>query len=497
MIETKKELARLLSASNIILVADFDDTKIAPSDTELLVSKLIDIKTGSEGVRLVSKEDIDNALSMLDAERLSKTPRPVETSKVASFVPAASETDAQYRIIAKKIETTDGSMGGFVDYFRNRLERLRSMLEVRLHSLQRELFSIESLKAYADGKEVAVIGIVNSRVITKNNNLMVLIEDETAEARLIFNSSGPLFETASRIVNDEVIAVCGKLSGQFIIAKEILWPDIPIKERKEIKDDVAIAFISDIHVGSKLFLERNFMKMLEWLNGSGDQRSKELAGKVKYIVIGGDVVDGIGVYPEQERDLSIPDIYRQYSVFSSLLQAIPEYIHTFVLPGNHDAVQLAEPQPAFPKELIEMDRSNVHFVTNPCYINLHGIEVLSYHGGGIVSIMDTIPNMSYDRPEEAMVEMLKRRHLSPIYGGNVIVPSRNDNLVIDIVPDIFQTGHVHKNGITEYHGVKAVNSGTWQGVTQYQIKRGLVPTPCNLPVFEARKYGFTTVDFSG
>jgi DNA polymerase II small subunit (EC 2.7.7.7) len=58
-------------------------------------------------------------------------------------------------------------------------------------------------------------------------------------------------------------------------------------------------------------------------------------------------------------------------------------------------------------------------------------------------------------------------------------------------------GHIHKNGLLEYHGVQIVNSGTWQDRTDFQVRQGHMPTPCNLPVFEAKKYGFTTVDFTG
>jgi DNA polymerase II small subunit len=331
---------------------------------------------------------------------------------------------------------------------------------------------------------------------------MLLIEDQTGEAKVMFMNSesregAALFGSASRIVNDEVIAVKGKISGPFVIAKEILWPDIPIKEKKTVEEDVAIAFVSDVHVGSRFFMERNFVKMLDWLNGNVDSRSKALAGKVKYLIIGGDVADGIGIYPDQEENLSILDIYQQYKVLASLLESVPDYIHVFVLPGDHDAVQMAEPQPAFPSELVNINRDNVHFVTNPSYMTLHGLSVLSYHGYGLVSMIHAIPGLSFSRPEEVMIEMLKRRHMSPVYGGSVIVPSKDDNLVIQSVPDIFHTGHVHKNGLSEYHGVQVVNSGTWQDKTAYQMKRGMFPSPCNLPVFEAKSYSFTTVDFTG
>ncbi len=499
MENAKRELARLLSNAGIFLAADAAEAAIGGVDLNLIVSKLIEAKSGAEGLKIATPGDVERAVSSIEEDRLAKTPKPVEVSRTGSFVPYASEIEADYRIEARDAEQTEGNVNGFVDYFRNRLSRLRQVLETRSHTVAP---SIEALKDYAAGREVVIIGMVNSRITTRNGNTMMLMEDGTAEAKVMFmkaesREGAALFASANRIVNDEVIAVRGRLSGPFVIAKEILWPDVPIRERKEVEEDAAIAFISDVHVGSKFFMERNFVKMLEWLSGNVDSKSKALAGKVKYIVIGGDVVDGIGIYPEQEENLAILDIYQQYRVLQGLLESIPDYIHVFVLPGDHDAVQMAEPQPAFPKELIDMDRGNIHFVSNPCNLTLHGIDVLAYHGYGLVPMIHAIPGLSFIHPEEVMIEMLKRRHLSPIYGGSVIVPSRNDNLVIDRIPDIFHTGHIHKNGISEYHGVHVVNSGSWQGFTPYQGKRGLQPTPCNLPVFEAKSYRFTTVDFTG
>jgi DNA polymerase II small subunit len=168
----------------------------------------------------------------------------------------------------------------------------------------------------------------------------------------------------------------------------------------------------------------------------------------------------------------------------------------FILPGNHDAVQLAEPQPRLPISVLgDLKADNIHMIPNPSFLTLHGVDVLAYHGAALDSIIRSIPGLSYADPETAMVELLKRRHLSPIYGGNAIVPSRRDNMVIDKIPDIINMGHVHVNCIGNYHGVDIVNSGTWQARTDRQIAKAIIPTPCQLPVYEAKYKRFTTVNF--
>ena len=91
-----------------------------------------------------------------------------------------------------------------------------------------------------------------------------------------------------RIVTDEVIAVKGKLASPFIIANKLIWPDVPVHTRKQTEEDLAIAFTSDTHVGSKLFMEKHFDRFIDWLNGKVEM-DREIAGKVKYLILGGDL----------------------------------------------------------------------------------------------------------------------------------------------------------------------------------------------------------------
>ena len=76
-----------------------------------------------------------------------------------------------------------------------------------------------------------------------------------------------------------------------------------------------------------------------------------------------------------------------------------------------------------------------------------------------------------------MLEVLKRRHLAPIYGSSLIVPEQVDNLVIKEIPDIFHSGHLHTVGLEKYKNVLVINSGTFQGRTKYQERQGHIPHP--------------------
>jgi len=93
------------------------------------------------------------------------------------------------------------------------------------------------------------------------------------------------------------------------------------------------------------------------------------------------------------------------------------------------------------------------------------------------------------------IELLKRRHLSPVYGENPIVPERHDYLFINEVPDILHYGHVHHNGYANYRGTTIINAGTWQDTTDYALKQGHLPTPCQLPIYNVRSGNLSVINF--
>jgi DNA polymerase II small subunit len=169
-----------------------------------------------------------------------------------------------------------------------------------------------------------------------------------------------------------------------------------------------------------------------------------------------------------------------------------------ILPGNHDAVRPAEPQPAFTKEITRLFPKNVTFVGNPAYFTIHGIKVLAYHGRSMDDLIPTL-GLSYHKPIEAMSEMLKRRHLAPIYGDKTpLAPEHSDYMVIDETPDIFAVGHVHTFGVQRYRNVLMINSSTWQSQTPFQKMMNIQPDPCKVTVVDLQAIMRPKViDFSG
>src|SRR5660398_204527 len=93
-------------------------------------------------------------------------------------------------------------------------------------------------------------------------------------------------------------------------------------------------------------------------------------------------------------------------------------------------------------------------------------------------IIANLPGFSYNELTKPMTEMLKLRHLSPIYGGRVsIATDKQHNFVIDQITDILHSGHVHTVGVSSYRDVLTINSGTWQSQTEFQKRMNLMPVP--------------------
>ncbi|MFH1394000.1 MAG: DNA-directed DNA polymerase II small subunit [Candidatus Micrarchaeota archaeon] len=433
-----------------------------------------------------SKEDVEKAL--LDAKR-------VEIIRPRAFRAEAREHSADVQVIHSRDVTgksrTRGDVGNFVNYFRNRYERLSRMLKQK--SSNATHCDLADLKRQLNQK-VRMIVLVSDKRETKKGNLLLEVEDLTGTFKVVVSKSGrdeKAAEQAKGIMLDDVVAITGKVLEAFMIAEDIEWPETPIlREPKLTEEDLAIAYLSDLHFGSRYFLEKHLDSFSDWLHGRG--KATELAGKVKYILIAGDVVDGIGIYPRQENELIVKDIYSQYGMFDDFIEGLPDDVEVIVSPGNHDAVRRGEPMPAISEELI---KSNVVRVGSPSMVKLHGIKHLVYHGTSIDSMIANLPNASYMHPEKVMMEYLKRRHLSPLYGGNLIIPEDLDYLVIDDVPDILHCGHVHKNGYTKYRGTLIINSGTFQDRTDFQVKQGHVPTPALVPVYETKYGRLKTLDF--
>ncbi|HLC57136.1 MAG TPA: metallophosphoesterase [Candidatus Nanoarchaeia archaeon] len=403
------------------------------------------------------------------------------------------EEDGDNLIVLQSYKDEDKKreVGDFVKYYRLRYNALRGFLMNR--GELKEAVAINRVLNKSEKGVVAIIGIVKDKRETKNGNIMLVMEDLSGEINVIVNKSrGELYEMGKDIVLDEVIGITGVNGERIIFANTILLPEIPLSnELKKLDKEKYIVFTSDLHIGSKMFFQENFIKFINWLNyESGNEEQKKTARKVGYLFLVGDLVEGGGIYPGQEDDLVIKDIYEQYKLLGELLRKIRKDLKIVIIGGNHDALRLSEPQPPLDKRMVKelYEMGNVYLLTNPCMVNIcasgefQGFNVLMYHGGSFPYFAENVESIRkagrLDRADLIMRFLLQRRHLAPSHGSTLYIPDvERDPLVIERVPDFFVSGHIHKTQALNYRGVTMLGCGCWTGQTEDQEKRGIIPDP--------------------
>ena len=402
------------------------------------------------------------------------------------------------KVLGKKLEVKD-----FISYFRKRFLRVRNILQQR--SELKNLVSINKISGNRQG--ISLIGMISDKRVTKNKNIIFEIEDLTGKIKVLVNKNKQeLYERAEEIPLDAVIGFKGSGSREIFFVNDLFYPDCVLPERKKAEKEEYALFIGDLHFGSKRFLEESFLKFIDYLNGKVSNTPE--VEKIKYLFIVGDIVTGVGNYPNQEQDLEIKDLEEQFSKLANLLSKIRRDIQIILCPGNHDGVRLMEPQPLLDEKYAWplYNLKNVVLTTNPCQVNIgktqnfSGFDILLYHGFSFPSYANDIPSLiqkkAMDSPEEIMKYLLKHRHLAPTHSSVQYFPSQEkDLLFVDSIPDIFVSGHTHKSGITYYNNVLVVSVSCWEEMTPYQEKFGNTPDHCKVPMFNLKTRAIKILDF--
>jgi DNA polymerase II small subunit len=529
--ESPARIARALASHGfnasreaVTLLAGADNTEAAlalaveaaPDDALVLTADhvqaaLADQGSGREAGRL-GAPDPQNPSVSTGTETTQPTDggdiAPVETKgssggdEATSAAAAATESeftrqvDPSKRSISVARDITGNSTGtgeyeDFVKVFRDRYEKLAGQLRGRVNHRP-----TDSLKSSPGGGEAGLVGMVNDVRSTASGHWLIELEDTTGTFPCLVMKDKGIADLVNELLLDEVIAVEGSLSddGSIMFVDSLHFPEVPRTYKPTTADrHVQAALISDVHVGSQEFMIDAWHRFADWLH-------TEEAEHVEYLLIAGDMVEGVGVYPNQDEELDIIDIYEQYEAFAEYLKEVPGDMEILMIPGNHDAVRLAEPQPGFDEELRDiMSAHDARIHGNPALVDVEGVQILMYHGVSLDEVIAELPEekASYDEPHKAMYQLLKKRHVAPQFGGMTrLAPEKEDYLVMEDVPDVFHTGHVHKLGWGKYRRVIAVNSGCWQAQTDFQKSVNIDPDAGFAPILDLDTLSMSVHDFS-
>lgn len=402
-------------------------------------------------------------------------------------------------IYSPQVTKTPASADSFRKYFKNRYEVIKSYFSKRRDITNKVTISDLNPNIVID--KISLIAIVTKIQRFNSGTVSLDLEDPSGQITgIIYSSNQDLVQTSQFILEDSVLCFIGRWKNGKLSVFDVLWPDIPYTHKPNYaSEEILSLHVSDIHVGSKKFAGKLFHKVINFINGQLESdKYNKIGEKVKYLFVAGDIVDGVGVYPGQKDDLVIDSIQLQYHLATEYFDQIRKDVEIIIIPGNHDGARSAEPQTPIQKEfaqdLLELD--NVHLYGSPCYIKTDNVEVLLNHGNSILDINAAIPAIPHETSIPAMREMLKNRHLVPIYGKRTpIAPAPTDELIISRIPDIFHTGHTHIAGDDKYKGVLLLNSGTFQYQTSYQKSMNINPTTGLTYVVNMKKLERSEINF--
>ncbi|MBY8988327.1 MAG: metallophosphoesterase [Candidatus Lokiarchaeota archaeon] len=514
--ELQKTLKRALSKSLSLPLKEGADSKITVTLNESIPENFkqeIDPIKVEQIIETSIPEEINhvipNSSLTKNTQSIKKKAKIHESTKsVFKFRPAAKEYDSQFEILSDPTGKlyTNGGYDDFYELTLDKYNKLRNLMRKRPEASSAT--NINNIYRLSNSVEISTVGLVEKVHETKKGNFLLSLEDLTGKISVLIQNNSKNLEYVNiieRTFNDQMLFVKGLYNpGEngrkgIIFANHISKIDIPTDFKPNVSPDpLSIALISDTHIGSKEFEEELFKKFLKFLNGkSSNKINRENAGRIKYLVINGDLIDGVGIYPNQKEDLIVSDIFDQFKKASELLSEIPDYIKVFYVSGNHEPVRNAIPRPAVPNKYCEdIINLGIKCLGNPSLIKTHNVNTLIFHGESMHDVNRLIHDLDINKPIETMKEFLICRHLAPVFGEKTqIAPISNDMLVLNKIPDIFHTGHIHINGMGRYRNVTLVNSGCFQAQTDFMRSFGIIPTPGIVPIIELDSLNYYQLDF--
>lgn len=334
--------------------------------------------------------------------------------------------------------------GNFNSLFINRFEKLREIWSFRTGP--KELTEIMLVKRMRYQRPRLIGGLVTERRF-ENSKFYIKVEDLTGEIEVEVPKTH--FSEIEEVIDDVFLVLEIEHGEEGFIAKNVIFLDVPSKKLRTTEEDLYVAVLSDLHLGSPKFERELFLEVLNWL-AKPDGRIKDRLCCVFFL---GDIISS-------SEGGSIRDLY---SEFFKYLKILPPSLHKVIIPGEDDATRLALPQPAISSYYLvgSGNIANLHLLGNPSYVSVNGVKFLCYHGQSLDDVASQVPFSTSVEPARLGRILLKHRHLAPIYGSSTpIAPEKEDLLVVSDVPDVFLIGHVHYPSEDFYKNVLIVTASS-------------------------------------
>ncbi len=162
-----------------------------------------------------------------------------------------------------KITSGEG-VKGYNALFSSRFNKLKRIISDRPEA--KKLKSIATVKNYKKLKMTCMYVVSLQQKNTERNITKILLEDPSGSFEgIIFDNE--LQKSAGTLLLDQFVMArvgFGKNSG--LIIKDLILPDIPDQPKNKSETEAYVVFLSDLHIGSKYFMEDEFAEFISWLS---------------------------------------------------------------------------------------------------------------------------------------------------------------------------------------------------------------------------------------
>ena len=418
----------------------------------------------TEGKSKIHIENIDNE-SVKPKDTQEPTLPQIEPELTDKEITINIDLDIPYKL------QQEPKAGAFRELFMNRYKKLSSILQENLPTnnpiMSRYIHETEGI----ENREGILIGMIQDTHVLHTNRFVIQLEDPShgRPTKCVIVQDSVSFPDYRNVLRDSVIGISGILPKNFLHGeitafwgKDIFRPSFKehasqLKGKHESK----VLCLADIHYGAEGFSKKLLSRLVGFLKGEiSNPKIPFSPREIDVIIIAGDLVEGTS----QNNESQLIDSYEtQYSQLADVLAKIPSRIQIITIPGEHDASQLAIPQPAIDKKIGKSlyALSNVKNHGNPLRLTVNGMKFLVFHGQGSEKIFRNQFKIQKQDLFKGFTQLLEYRHLSPEYGSYTsIAPYSKDYLVVEDIPDVLLTGHNHYANFGIYKGVRIVSCGS-------------------------------------
>ena len=227
IVSKQKEVVSFFLKNNIFISPDLISEITTKTNLDELYNLISNKITSSEFLLL--NKDIYNILpnkkildvNWLEFERSKVLSEKDRDSKIYyKFIDYFNESEDKKEsdikiLFSYKEESKKRDVQDFVLFFNSRYKALEGMLKNR-PELQ-NIMSINRILSKKEKESVSLIGLVDDKKITKNNNIILRLEDQTGSINILINKNkADLVNMAKDIVLDEVVGITGVNSDNIV-----------------------------------------------------------------------------------------------------------------------------------------------------------------------------------------------------------------------------------------------------------------------------------------